>query len=158
MAITKTIVRVGGINAVEPNSQLPMFRRFTTFEGSLDIEYIKVYYEEWLEANGIKVNHITKHYMVKDCEEISHVVVGDPNATPPTEDQIIIDQAVYPAFSLGWFYKKIKATASGLSIGGVIVAPLDYELDFGKDLIANVINQTLVAMDFSVPNGYVSQP
>lgn len=158
MTIVKNPVRVGGANAVEPNSTLPMFRKFTTFEGSLIDEYIRVYYEQWLESNGTKLERITKCYIVKDIAEVSHIVLGDANATPPTEDTTVIDTPAYLPFSEGWYYKKVKATAQGLSIGGVIIAPLDYEINFGKDMIVAVINATLIAIPFDAKNEYQTQP
>jgi hypothetical protein len=158
MSIVKNPVRVGGVNAVEPNSTLPMFRKFTTFEGSLVDEYIRVYYQEWLESNGVKLEQVTKCYLVKDVPEVSHVVPGDPNATPPTQDETVIDTPAYLPFSEGWYYKKVKATAQGLSIGGVVIAPLDYEINFGENMIVAVINMTLVAMPFDAKNEYQTQP
>lgn len=179
--ISKDPVRVGGITAIEPNSQLPMFRKFLTFEGSLEQEYIKVYYIEWLESGTVKLQQVTKCYTVKDLlevghntigtmaiPEIGHTIKGDPNAVPPTLDIYVIDipavaavPSVYiidkPAvseFTAGWYFKKVKATSTGLSIGGNIIAPLDYEINFGKDMIVNVINMTLAAMPFNSPNEY----
>jgi len=152
--IDKSPVRVGSTTAVEPNSQLPMFRQFITFEGSLEQEYIKVYYKEWLESGTSKLQQVTKWYTVKDLMEVGHIVPGDPNAIPPTVDTYVIDKAAVPEFSVGWYSKKVKATSSGLSIGGTIVAPLDTEIDFGKDMIVNVINMTLITMPFDAPNEY----
>lgn len=158
MSVEKTTVRVGGINAVEPNSQLPMFRKFITFEGSLEQEYIRVYYEQWLESGTAKLELKTKCYIVKDVAEVGHTILGDALAEPPTVDEYVVDTPAYNAFSEGWFHKKVKATSNGLSIGGTIVAPLDYELNFGKDMIAAVIDATLTAMAFDVVSEYVSQP
>ena len=179
--IDKSPVRVGGATALEPTSQLPMYRQFITFEGSLEQEYIKVYYREWLESGTAKLQLVTKYYSVKDLAEvghntiavpampeIGHTIPGNPNATPPTVDTYVIDipavaaipstyvidKAAIPEFSTGWYTRKIKATSTGLSIGGNIVAPLNYELNFGKDMIVNVINMTLAAMPFDAPNEY----
>lgn len=179
--IDKSPVRVCSATAVEPNSQLPMFRQFITFEGSLEQEYIKVYYKEWLESGTVKLQQVTKCYCVKDLLEVGHTVPGtpaklevghtvpgDPNAVPPTVDTYVIDtaavaatpdvyvidKAVVPEFSGGWYFKKVKATSNGLSIGGNIIAPLNYEVNFGKDMIVNVINMTLIAMPFDAPNEY----
>jgi hypothetical protein len=179
--IDKSPVRVGSTTAVEPNSQLPMFRQFITFECSLEYEYIKVYYKEWLESGTAKLQQVIKYYTIKDLmevghtvpatpaiTEIGHTVPGDPNAIPPTLDTYVIDSpavdavpstyvidnAAVPEFSQGWYFKKVKATSTGLSIGGNIVAPLNYEINFGKDIIVNVINMTLIAMPFDAPNEY----
>lgn len=179
--IDKSPIRVGSATAVEPNSQLPMFRQFITFEGSLEQEYIKVYYKEWLESGTVKLQQVTKCYCVKDLLEVGHTVSGspavtelghtisgDPNATPPTVDTYVIDRPAVaaipdtyvivspavPEFSTGWYFKKVKATSNGLSIGGNIIAPLNYEVNFGKDMIVNVINMTLIAMPFDAPNEY----
>ena len=140
-----------------------------------------MYYKEWLESGTVKLQQVTKCYSVKDLTEVGHNVPGtyaklevghtlpgDPNATPPTVDTYVIDSPavaatpdVYvidkpavPEFSLGWYFKKVKATSNGLSIGGNIVTPLNYEINFGKDMIVNVINMTLIAMPFDAPNEY----
>jgi hypothetical protein len=156
--IDKLPVRVGGPNEVEPISTLPMFRKFISFEGSLEKEYIVVYYEEWLESGTAKLELKLKSYIVQDIPEIGHTIPGDPNTTPPTTDEYVVDVPAYNSFSEGWFYKKVKATSNGLSIGGNIIAPLDYELNFGKDMIAAVINATLIAMDFNIEDRHLSQP
>lgn len=163
MLIDKTPVRVGDGTNLEPNSQLPMFRKFNTFEGSLDNEYILVYFDEWLESGTAKLERKTKHYIVKDVPEVGHFenfVLPDPEADPPVEfyeGDWVVDTPAYPAFSSGWFFRKVKATAQGLSIDGVIVAPLDYELDFGKDMVVAVINGILQELPFDVENGHIKQ-
>lgn len=132
--INKSPVRVGGSSALDPSTNLPMYRKYITFEGNREMEYIHVQYEEWLEANGIAINKLAKSYLV------------------------IVDSPAIPMFSEGWLKRKIKATAQGLMIDGVVIAPLDTEVNFGEDLIVGAINATLVAMPFDAINGYVVTP
>jgi len=144
--INKTPVRVGGENALDPSTNLPMFRKYITFEGNRENEYIYVQYEEWLEANGIAINKLAKSYMVQDIPKTVHYdELGNE----------VIDTPTIPMFSEGWLKRKLKATAQGLMIDGVVIAPLDTEVNFGEDLIVGAINSTLVAMPFDAVNGYV---
>jgi len=116
-----------------------MYRKYITFEGNREREYIQVQYEQWLEGNGDIVGFLSKSYWVKDI--------------PSTETEPAI-----PMFSEGWLKRKLKATSQGLMIDGVVIAPLDTEVNFGEDLIVGAINATLVAMPFDAENGYIVTP
>lgn len=146
--INKSPVRVGGSSALDTSTNLPMFRKYITFEGNRENEYIHVQYEQWLEANGIAINKLAKSYLVKDIAEVTH----------EEEGVVIVDSPMIPMFSEGWLKRKIKATSQGLMVDSVVIAPLDTELNFGEDLIVGAINATLVAMPFDAVNGYIVTP
>lgn len=150
-AITKEPVRVGGAEETYNGTGLPMYRKFIGFDGGRESECIQVYYEQYLLAGTHKLEQCVKSYIVKDITEIGHW----------SSDEVpvwIIDIPAYPAFSDGWYFKKISAKNDGLYVGGIKIAPVDYELNFGKDLIVSVIDQTLIALDFDIQNGYITQP
>ena len=116
-----------------------MYRKYITFEGNREREYIHVQYEQWLESNNVEIQKEYKSYFVKDI---------------PATDTL----PAIPMFSEGWMKRKIKATSNGLMIGGVIIAPLDTEVNFGEDIIVGSINTTLVDMAFDVENGHIVTP
>jgi hypothetical protein len=156
--ITKNPIRVGGAEAVDSASGLPMYRKFTNFDGGREQEQIRVFYEEYLMSEEAILNRKLKHYIVKDIAAQGHWNIGNPEAVPPTVDEFVETVAAYPAFSEGWYFKKIVAKSDGLYVGGVNIAPLNYELNFGEDLIVAAINATLQAMPFAAENGYITQP
>ena len=143
MSIDKLPIRVGSNVAVEPTSQLPMFRKFLTFEANRETEIITVFYQEWLESNGRKLELKTKKYIVVDQPEINHIVPGNPNAIPPTVDEVVIDVPAYPMFT-DWLNKII--------IEGWVGAKL------GVDIIIGSINTSLIAIPFNAPDGYKTTP
>lgn len=149
--ITKEPIRVGGANATYGETGLPMYRRFLGFEGGREAENINVFYEQYLLAGPSKLEMQNKMYVVKDIAEIGHW----SNAETPIW---VVDVPAYNAFSEGWYFKKIAAKSDGLYIGGVKIAPLDTELNFGKDLIVAVIDATLAAIPMDAQSGYISQP
>ena len=116
-----------------------MFRKYLTFEANREAEYIQVFYSEWVEANGIKLSQKTKCYWVKDLPQVSHIVPGDPNASPPTADTTVIDSPAYPMFT-DWFAKIIIAAWVGAQLGA--------------DIIVTSINTTLTNLPFDVPTDY----
>lgn len=137
-------IRVGGADAIEPTTGLPMYRDHTTFEANYKARYIKVWYNQWLVSNGVKVQEKSgRHYLVIDIPQLTHVIPGDPNADPPTEDSIIVDSPAYPMFT-GWQNKLI--------IQGWVGARL------GEDIIIGAIKTTLINLPFDVEDGYKVKP
>lgn len=144
MPISKTPVRVGGANAVDPVSNLPMYRLYTTFEANRDAEFIKVFYNQWLESNGAVLEFKGgRSYVVVDQPEVTHIVPGDINAEPPVEDEIVVDAPVYPMFT-GWFNKLVAAEWVGAKLGA--------------DVLVGAINATLAGMAFDVADNYKVTP
>lgn len=142
--INKDAVRVGGATALDPTTNLPMFRKYITFEANREQEYINVFYDQWLESNGIKIEVKTgRKYVVVDQPEVSHIELGDALAVPPTIDQTIIDSPAYPMFT-GWFEKVIISQWVGAKLGA--------------DIIVGYINNTLTGMAFDVPDGHKVKP
>lgn len=139
-----TEVRVGGNNAVDPKTGFPMYRDHTTFEACYKGRYIKVWYNQWLLSNDIKIDEKPgRHYLVIDLPEINHIISGDPNADPPTEDELVIDSPTYPMFT-GWQNKEVKQEWVGKKLG--------------EDVIIGAINNTLINLPFDVADGYSVKP
>ena len=149
--ILKEPVRVGGDDATYNGTGLPMYRKFIGFEGGRQSECIQVYYEQYLLAGTHKLEEKTKSYIVKDVPEQGHWSTDEVPVW-------VVDVPAYPAFSEGWYYKKIAAKNDGLYIGGIKIAPVDYEVNFGQDLIVSIIDDTLITLPFDVESGYVTQP
>lgn len=131
MAIDKSAVRVGGANATDPATGLPMFRRHIPFNCDRDAEFISVNYEEWLEANGKVLEFKQKFYLVKNIPAITHV---------DEDGNTIEDSPAYPRFDV-WYGKRITQ------------AMVDNEMTLGQ-LLSGAINYTLINLPFDVPNGY----
>lgn len=119
--IDKSPIRVGGINAVDPLTQLPMYRKFTTFEGSREDEWLKIYYEQWLDSNGVKLDCKTCHYIVIDHPEQGHY---------DEDSNWVVDFSYAPMFTFGWYNKLINEGMVGAK--------------FGADVIVGAINDTLI--------------
>ena len=76
MAISKTVVTMG----TDPVTNLTIKRRFLTFEANLELEYIRVYYEEFLVTpNGKEIEHNRKSYLVKDyvTNKVTNTTLND---------------------------------------------------------------------------------
>lgn len=96
MSIDKSPIRVAGAEALEPTSNLPMYRLFTKFIGNREEEKIVVFYDEWLESGTAKLNHVyNKKYITQDIEG-------------------------YPAFT-GWHDYPITEQMAGMKLGGDII-------------------------------------
>lgn len=88
MAISKIPVRVGGAEALEPNSGLPMFRLFLRFDGNREEETITVYYSEWLESGTVKLGTKVKQYSVMDLPEIPYLAFTGWHDKIVTEEMV----------------------------------------------------------------------
>lgn len=118
--INKDPIRVGGEDGLDPTTLLPMYRRFTTFEGSRDQEYLKIYYEQWIESNGAKLEFKIQHYVVIDHPEMGHF----------EDDTWVVDFSYAPMFTFGWYNRVIQQAWVGLT--------------FGEQVIVGAINDTLI--------------
>lgn len=139
-----TPVRVGGANALDPITNLPMYRQFTTFEGNIKDEFIRVYFIQWVESNGVRLNEISGSYIVMDHPEEGHIIPGDPNANPPIGDTYVVDRPYAPMFTYGWLNRLIPQQFVGLK--------------FGVDIIIGAINQTLGLIPYNVTYPYYTRP
>lgn len=140
----KNVIRVGGDSAVAPITGLPMFREHITFEANYKNKFIRVFYNQWLEANGVRVEEKPgRHYNVVNLLAVSHIVPGDINADPPTEDSVVEDSPAYPMFD-GWQNKTIPQQWVGLRLG--------------EDIILGAIMNTLQNIPFDAEDGYAVKP
>lgn len=132
----KDSIRVGGANALDTSTGLPMFRKYTTFEANREMEYINVFYDQWLESpkgNPIEIKTGRK-YIVIDQQEINHTDEGG---------SIVIDTPAFPMFT-GWFNKIIKSEWNGARLGA--------------DVLVGAINKTLEEMPFGIGDDYKVTP
>ncbi len=65
-------IRVGGPEGLDPISGLPMFRKLKSFEANRELEFIQVWYEEYLQyPTGVNTTPVTKNYNVKNITDQS---------------------------------------------------------------------------------------
>lgn len=136
MAIDKSPIWVGSINGengiIESNG-LKLMRRYETFEGNRETEYIKVVYTEWWQnAAGTVYNLAWKSYFVKDIAEVPAVYDNDnlDNEGNPT---LISDNVpAYLGFT-NWFTQ------------------------LGSPVIVPAINGALIAIPFDANDGYLTK-
>jgi hypothetical protein len=158
--INKDAVRVGDGTQVDPFSNCIMYRKYITFEGNREAEYIKIFYNEWLQYPSGQSSEVRrKSYLVIDIPAITHIVSEvahlDDNHVKVVDslEQTIVDAPATTAFT-DWFSSPIIAKADGLYIAGNMTAPSDYAVGLGKDLIVGAINNALKNLPFDAKDGY----
>lgn len=156
-------VRVGGVSGIDPISGLPMFRRFRSFEANRDQEFIRTWYDEYLQyPTGVNTVPMAKYYDVKNIIEVTAIIpavghtiaeVGhiDPNGNEyiiDTLESYVVDVAEHTVISVigsngfdNWYNYSLIAQMAGMHIG--------------RDIIVGAINATLAIIPFDAPNGYV---
>src|ERR1035437_6689720 len=114
--IDKSAILVGDGTQTDPISGCPMYRKYITFEGNRENEFIKIFYLEWLQfPSGQNSEVKSKSYLVVDVQTATHV---DENGNT------IIDTPANTSFT-DWFSSPIVAKADGLYIAGNMTAPPD---------------------------------
>lgn len=150
--IDKIEVRVGGVDSVDPDTQLPMFRQYITFEGNRSSEFIRVYYNQYLKgANGSILNFVSKCYLVQNLPEKNHI--GEPDVNG--DSTVIIDTPANTGFT-DWFFLPIVAKADGLYINGNKYSSIDAPLCLGRDIIVGAINYTLKMLPHNVADNHTT--
>ena len=144
-------VRVGDGQEVDPITELPMYRKYLTFEANREQKFIQVFYKEWLESNGSKLNIKDKKYILKNIPAEGHIeTTGDG-------DVFIEDVAGIPMFDL-WLLRPVEAKADGLYINNIKIVGLDIPLKFGEDIIIGAIDATLNRLPFDAKDNYIVTP
>ncbi len=146
-------VRVGGNNALHTITGLPVFRRHTSFEANREIESAIVFYNEWQETpNGAKVEcRNGLKYCVKNISAVTQTIEAS-EGVEEHEETITPENTKFNK----WYFYPIMAKSDGLYIGNNKVAPLDYAVSLGENVIIYNINYTLQNhIPFDAIDGYV---